>query len=51
MYNTLLTTLISLSLNHHLYDSDTHFSSPSIHLISTPTSLIYETITNKSLPG
>jgi len=40
MYTTPLSTLVSsLSLNHHLYADDAYFSSPSIHLISIPTSV------------
>ena len=40
MFTTPLSTLVSsLSLNHHLYADDVYFSSPSIHLISIPTSV------------
>ena len=44
--------LFHLSLNHHLYTQMTHnFFSPSIHQISTPTSVTYKMLYNRSHLG
>ena len=52
MYTTPLSTLISsLSLNHHLYADDTTFPLLPLYQISTPTSVTYKMLYNRSLLG